>query len=103
MSGGMGLDDKAPCSTTEFYDLEEDTWEPMPSMVSPRCGHAMSHLNGVLTVVGGHHSDFSITSVEQFTEGAWGETINLGGEGRHYFGAVDIPAELAQTFDACKP
>ena len=103
MSGGMALDDKTPCNTVEFYDVEEDTWENMPLMVNPRCGHKMSHLNEMLTVYGGHHNGTSITRVEEFVNSEWENTFNLGGEGRHYFGSADIPPELAQIMDACNP
>ena len=103
VSGGMGLDDKGPCDTVEFYDVEEDIWERMPAMVNPRCGHSMSHLNGVLTVFGGHHNGTSITNVEEFKRDQWENTFNTGGEGRHYFGSADIPPEWAPTFDACNP
>ena len=99
VSGGMGLEDKGPCGSVEFYDVAEDKWELMPPLASTRCGHTMSHLDGFLTVLGGHHNGTSITRVEEFTGGSWEETsINIGGEGRHYFGAVDISSELAQTF-----
>jgi len=103
VSGGMGLDDKGPCNTVEFYDVEEDIWERMPAMVNARCGHSMSHLNGVLTVFGGHHNGTSITNVEEFKRDQWENTFNTGGEGRHYFASADIPPEWAPTFDACNP
>jgi hypothetical protein len=99
----MGFGDKGPCDTVEFYDVEEDTWERMPNMKNARCGHSMSHLDGALAVVGGHHSNTSLTSVEAFRGSQWEIALNIGGEGRHYFAAVDISPELASTFDACKP
>ena len=103
VSGGMGLDDKGPCDTVEFYDVEEDIWERMPTMVNARCGHSMSHLNGMLTVFGGHHNGTSITNVEEFQTNEWENTYNTGGEGRHYFASADIPPEWAPTFDTCNP
>ena len=42
VSGGMGLEDKGPCGSVEFYDVAEDKWELMPPLASPRCGHTMS-------------------------------------------------------------
>lgn len=100
----MSLDDKEPCDTVEFYDLEEGTWERMPPMAVPRCGHSITHLNGVLTVFGGHHNnnETSITNVEEFQGNQWELTYNTKGKGRHYFGSTDIPPEWTPTFESCK-
>lgn len=74
VTGGLG-DPEEPLSSTEFYDIEHDIWEPGPGLLIARSGHSATVLkNGAVLVVGGVDASgntISITEVLQPGAAQW--------------------------------
>jgi hypothetical protein len=58
-------------SSVDAYHTDTSSWKPAPSMTTPREGHCVGVLGGVLYVVGGFDGTNFLSSVEALVDGTW--------------------------------
>ena len=85
----LGGSDGSSClDTVERYDIQEDIWIHMTSMINIRSSHAAVAMDNYIYVIGGNDGSSSLKSVEKFdsNENTWTRMIpmstrrsNLGG------------------------